>query len=85
MITPLVWPHAVLPPSQLMANPAPFSRSGGVSLDGVQRVTRTDRGWWKIAYKGVLLSSPAKRRCWNAIGVELRPFPVDPLGWRDLL
>jgi hypothetical protein len=63
----LSWPTAILKPSAIEANVVAFSRSGGVTLGGLQRVVRTDRGWWSIAYSGVSLSTPAQRRMWNAI------------------
>lgn len=61
-----VWPE-VLQPAQLLANPSPFSRSGGPSIGGISRTIRTDRGWWRIGYRSVLLYSVAERRLWNAI------------------
>ncbi len=66
-----LWPSSVLKPSAIEANVVAFSRSGGVTLGGLQRVTRTDRGWWSIVYKGVTLDSVAKRRMWNAIATDL--------------
>lgn len=67
----LLWPRRLLRPSSLMANLVPFSRGGGRSLGGQARVTRTDRGWWSISYKGVALGDPARRRAWNAIRTSL--------------
>jgi hypothetical protein len=69
--SPLRWPDAALEPGQILANPAPFSRSGGKSLGGIERAVRTDRGFWKIAFKGVLLRTAAQRRSWNAIRTTL--------------
>lgn len=66
----LLWPTTLVP-AQILANPVPFTRSGGRSLGGLERVTRTDRGFWSIAYKGVLLQSAASRRLWNATRVAL--------------
>ena len=63
----LVWPHAILAPASIEPNVVPFSRSGGTTLGGLQRVTRTDRGWWSIAYKGVSLYNADRRRMWNAV------------------
>jgi hypothetical protein len=71
VVDPIVWPGDVLRPSQIMANPVPFTRSGGRSLGGIERSTRTDRGYWSIAYKGVPLGTPARRRMWNAIRISL--------------
>jgi hypothetical protein len=70
-MTILVWPHAVLVPSAIMVNPVPFSRSGGVSLGGLERSTRTDRGWWAIDFKAVSLYTVAQRRMWNALRITL--------------
>ncbi len=67
----IIWPKKILQPASIMPNLVPMSRSGGPSLGGLERVTRTDRGWWEIGYKGVLLKSTAQRRCWNAIRVSL--------------
>lgn len=63
----IVWPPDILVPAACDANPTPFSRSGGTSLGGIQRSIRTDRGWWRVDYKGVVLRSAAGRRAWNAI------------------
>ena len=43
-----------------MNAPAPFSRTGGKSLGGLQRSIRTDRGSWAIAYKGIPLDTVAQ-------------------------
>lgn len=89
---PLHWPLDVLRPAQILPNVVPFSRSGGVSLGGIERVVRTDRGWWSIAYKGIVLGSPAARRAWNAIRAKLSgragtlSVPVwsfDSMPWRS--
>lgn len=66
----VVWPYQLLVPSAIEANVVPFSRSGGTTLGGLQRVTRTDRGWWEIAYKGVSLKTAAERRMFNALGTH---------------
>ena len=67
MTDPLVWPICVLKPLQIQLNPVPFTRSGGRTLGGVQRSTRTDRGHWSIVYRGVPLGDAARPRCWSAI------------------
>lgn len=67
----LLWPASVLKPSNIEANVVPFSRSGGRTLGGLERVTRTDRGWWSIVYQGVTLAGPARRRQWNQLAVDL--------------
>lgn len=64
------WPHRLLVPHEIQANVVPFSRSGGTTLGGLQRVTRTDRGWWSIVYKGLVLTSAAHRRVFNALGTH---------------
>lgn len=66
----VLWPHRLLLPAALQADVVPFSRSGGTTLGGLQRVTRTDRGWWSIAYKGVALAGAARRRAFNALGTH---------------
>lgn len=66
----LEWPSAILKPAAIEANVVAFSRSGGVTLGGLQRVVRTDRGWWSVAYKGIALDTPAQRRVWNAIAAH---------------
>lgn len=65
------WPASVLKPAAIEPNVVPFSRSGGRTLGGLERVTRTDRGWWSIAYRGVTLAGPARRRLWNAMAADL--------------
>ena len=65
-----LWPHRLLMPGAIQADPVPFSRSGGRTLGGLETVTRTDRGWWSIVYKSVPLCSPAMRRAWNAMRVH---------------
>lgn len=65
-----LWPES-LAPAQIAPNQVAFSRSGGRSLGGLERTIRTDRGWWTIDYKGVMLSSTAIRRTWNAIRTSL--------------
>lgn len=67
----LVWPAAVLRPSQVSCDPVAFTRAGPRSLSGLQRVTTTDRGYWAVAYRGVLLHTVAQRRVWNAIRTTL--------------
>ncbi|WP_439611507.1 hypothetical protein [Reyranella sp.] len=65
------WPTAVLKPAAIEPNVVPFSRSGGRTLGGLERSTRTDLGWWSIAYRGVTLAKPASRRMWNALAADL--------------
>lgn len=66
----LLWPTS-LRPAQIMVNPVAFTRSGGRSLGGIERVTRTDRGWWEIAYKGIPLTSAARRQLWTSTRASL--------------
>lgn len=66
----LIWP-SILRPAQVAPNPSPFSRGGGTSLGGIERTTRTDRGWWEIAYKGISLTEVSQRRAWNRVRVAL--------------
>lgn len=54
-----------------MANLVPFSRSGGRSLGGIERTTRTDRGFWQITLDQIPVHSAAQRRTWNAIRTGL--------------
>jgi len=61
----VVWPWRILKPTSVQPNPVAFTRSGGKSLGGLSRNTRTDRGWWSIAYRGVALTNPSQRRSWN--------------------
>lgn len=65
----ILWPHAMLKPAAIMPDLVPFTRSGGRSLGGISRNTRTDRGYWKIDYKAVALADAARRRLWNSIRV----------------
>lgn len=67
----IVWPECVLSPQAIVAEVVPFTRSGGRSLSGLERVTRTDRGWWSIALEGVILETREQRQCWNAIRTML--------------
>jgi hypothetical protein len=69
MPDPIIWP-ARLAPAQVLVNLTPFSRSGGASIGGIKRSIRTDRGWWRIGFRGVALYNAALRRLWNAIRVE---------------
>jgi hypothetical protein len=66
-----VWPVSLLQPSQATASPVAFTRSGGRSLGGVERTTRTDAGFWRIALNNVTVWSPSMRRKWNALRTAL--------------
>lgn len=71
MPDPIIWPAGVLKPSDITLTKQAFTRSGGTSIGGVSRTIRTDRGWWRVAYRGVALPNAAARKMWNAIGVGL--------------
>ncbi len=65
------WPAALLTPGEILPNPVPFTRSGGRTINGIERGTRTDRGFWHIAMVDVVLHETAQRRTWNAIRTAL--------------
>lgn len=66
----LVWPHTVLKPARIDPQKVPFSRSGGRTLTGVERSTKTDYGYWRCGFRGLTLDTPAKRRQFGAISVH---------------
>lgn len=63
----LEWSPSILKPLEVQADVVAFTRSGGTTLGGLQRVVRTDRGRWSIVLRGVCLSTPAERRMWNIV------------------
>lgn len=65
------WPGDLLPPGEILPNPVPFTRSGGRSINGVERAIRTDRGFWHIAMNQIVLYDKPQRRAWNAIRTAL--------------
>lgn len=65
------WSGSALPPAEVVANIVAFSRSGGRSLGGIERTTRTDRGFWAIMLDQVPVHSPTQHRVWNAIRAQL--------------
>lgn len=65
------WPGNILPPAEVVANLTPFTRSGGRSLGGIERTTRTDKGFWNITLDQVPVHSPAQHRVWNSIRTQL--------------
>ncbi|MGV8954614.1 MAG: hypothetical protein ACOH2M_26185 [Cypionkella sp.] len=67
----IFWPAALLEPASITVSPVPFTRSGGRTLGGIERNTRTDRGFLRVAYSDVTLFTPAMRRTWNAIRQDL--------------
>lgn len=66
-----VWPHKVLPPSEIAASPVAFTRSGGRAFNGQERVVRTDRGFWAIDLLNITLHNKNQRRAWNAIRTKM--------------
>ena len=66
----IIWPE-LLAPETMTADVTAFTRSGGASLGGVTRVTRTDAGWWTIALDKVALFEPSDVRVWDAIASDL--------------
>lgn len=66
--TPYIWPR-LLRPRDIEVNMVPFSRSSGMTLGGLRRAVRTDRGFWRIVYRGVPLWGEQRRRLWNQIAV----------------
>lgn len=88
----LAWPSAILKPLAIEPNIVAFSRSGGRTLGGLQRVVRTDRGLWSIVFKGVRMSTPAERRMWNSVAehcggmaglLEVPAWSFDSAPWPD--
>lgn len=67
MLDIIHWPHKLLLPESANASPVAFTRSGGRSLGGIERTTRTDRGFWRVALHDIAVFTPAMRRTWNAI------------------
>jgi hypothetical protein len=66
----VTWPADRLPARSIDANPVAFSRSGGRTIGGRQRVIRSDRGYWSIA-ASFQLGSTVQRRTWNAVRTGL--------------
>lgn len=71
MATFIDWPSSLLVPSRTLINDVPFTRGGGRSLGGRERVVRTDKGHWRITLGGILVHSVAQRRTWEAIRTAL--------------
>lgn len=65
------WPTQLLRPASAIAAQVPFSRSGGRSLGGLERTTRSDRGFWRITLNDVTVRSREMRQQWNAIRTYL--------------
>lgn len=84
------WPSAILKPASIEPNVVAFTRSGGRTLGGLERVVRTDRGFWSIVYRGVPLATPSERRLWNVLAehcggaaglLEVPVWPFDTAPW----
>jgi len=71
MANTIVWPTRLLTPTRTWHNLVPFSRSGGRSLGGVEKVTRTDLGYWSVTFEGIPVRTVAQERTWNAIRSSL--------------
>lgn len=67
------WPICTLTPQQIMPAVVPFTRSGGTTLGGITPSTRTDLGYWKIDYSGIVLRNNRRQQwqTWNAIRQKL--------------
>ncbi len=66
----ITWPDR-LRPARIEANIVPLSRSGGVTLGGIDTSTRTDRGYWSITFGQVPLGDQPRRQLWNAVRTSL--------------
>jgi len=71
MVEIIKWPHRLLEPAKTMVSIVPFTRSGGRTLGGIERNIKSDRGFVRITLEDVTLFTPAMRRTWNAIEVQL--------------
>lgn len=67
----ITWPVNLLTPEECRPNLAPFTRSGGKSLGGLEPATRTDLGYWAVDLLDVATYSSAQRRTWEAISQKL--------------
>lgn len=74
MVAPIVWPWCFVPRTPAF-NVRPFSRSGGPSLNGVQRSVKTDLGFWSATLGDIPIHTVARRRTWNAIRTGLGGRP----------
>lgn len=64
------WPVGLLSPRACRPTLVPFTRSGGASLGGVERVTRTDAGHWEITLDGVPVRGTAAARTLDTIAAH---------------
>lgn len=65
------WPTRLLRPASALASQVPFTRSGGRTLGGTERTTRTDLGYWRLTLENVSVRSREMRQQWNATRVKL--------------
>ena len=68
------WPSWLLAAQSSPFNPVPFSRSGGRSLGGISRITRTDKGFWTGGLNGIVFRRGLQfdqARAWNRIRTDL--------------
>ncbi|RDE07897.1 hypothetical protein [Pelagibacterium lacus] len=67
------WPAELLAPQSSPFDLRPFSRTGGRSLGGLSRSTRTDRGWWIGSYNNIVFrrTNFDQARTWNALRVAI--------------
>lgn len=68
------WPADLLMPMSSPFDPSPFTRSGGRSLGGVARYTRTDRGFWTGSLNNIVFRRGMQfdqARAWNRIRTDL--------------
>lgn len=69
------WPASALTPQSSPFDPRPFTRSGGRSLGGIGRYTRTDLGYWVGSYNGVAFrrgQRSEQAREWNKLRTAIR-------------
>jgi hypothetical protein len=68
------WPTDLLTPQSSPFDPRAFTRSGGRSLGGLSRFTRTDRGFWVGSYRGVIFRRGQQHdqaRAWTRLRTDL--------------
>lgn len=67
----IVWPRNVLEFSAVEFTKQAFVRSGGRSLQGIERTTKSDRGFWRASLGPVRLYTKEEWRTWQAIDTFL--------------
>lgn len=68
------WPAELLTPQSSPFDQRPFTRSGGRTLGGLSRFTRTDRGFWIGSYKGIIFRrghQSEQARAWTKLRTYL--------------